>query len=207
MKEWSLTIRSILAIAAYVLALMLFINTSAFGFSDFKTAFITVNIITAIIIVTGFSVTRDVLSAISFVCICLCVPSLMAYSKLGKAIFEINVTNNFNAFFTAVFFVIIIVMLMAAKKLKKLENEYTSLVSNGAEEEDVKVVINNNLKVYFSFLAAVFGVAIVAITFGFSILNIKGSISTAIITALLGVALFTGCVFYLSGKWSKKSGG
>jgi hypothetical protein len=207
MKEWSLTVRSILAIAAYILALMLFINTSAFEFSDFKTAFITVNIITAIIIGIGFFVSRDVLSSISFVCIGLCVPSLMAYSKLGRAIFEINVTNNFNAFFTAILFVIIIVMLMAARKLKKLENEYTSLVSNGAEEEDVKVVINNNLKVYLSFLGAVFGITIVVITFGFSILNIKGSISTAIMTAILGIALFTGCVFYLSGKWSKKSGG
>jgi hypothetical protein len=207
MKEWSLTVRTVLAIAAYILSLILLINTSAFSFGDFKISFIMVNFITAIIIGVGFAVSRNVFEPTFFVCIGLCVPSLMAYSKLGKTIFEINVTNNFNAFFTAVFFVIIIVMLLAAGKLKKLENEYTSLVSNGAEEEDVKVVINNNLKVYFSFLGAVFGVTLVVIIFGFSILNVKGSIYAAIMTAILGVALFSGCVFYLSRKWSKKSGG
>ena len=205
MKEWTLTGRIILATAAYLLSLILLINTSAFMFADFKTILITVNIIALIIIGIGFATTRNMLTPTFFVCVGFCIPSLMAYSKLGQRIFEVNVTNNFNAITTAVFFLMVIIMLLTAEKLKKLEKEYTSLVSNGADEEAVKFITINSLKVYLSFLVAIFAVTFVVITVGFVMLNIKGSTSIAIITAILGIAMAIGCVYYLLRKWSKPS--
>ena len=142
MKEWTLPIRIILQVLSYLISLMLFINTSAFDYANFKTSFVTVNLLAAIIIGIGYASSRNTGSLVFFVCMGLCVPSLMAYSKLGKSIFEINVDNNFSAFLTAVFFITIILMLLSADKLKKLEKEQDSLIANGADEDEVKYYNN-----------------------------------------------------------------
>ncbi|OPZ83546.1 MAG: hypothetical protein BWY74_04428 [Firmicutes bacterium ADurb.Bin419] len=205
MKEWTLTTRILLAVFAYFLSLLLFVNTSAFEYDNFKTSFITVNVIAAIIIGLGYVTSKNALSPNFFVCMGLCVPSLMAYSKLGKSIFEINVENNFNAYFTAVLYTIVILMLLAAAKLKRLEKEYDTLVSDGADEEDVKQITTNGLKVYSAFIAGVFGITFVAETVGVTFLKVEGSTYTAIITAIAGIILFSGCVYFLSRKWTNQS--
>ncbi|WP_010251255.1 hypothetical protein [Acetivibrio cellulolyticus] len=205
MKEWILPVRIILMLASYFLSLVLFMNTSAFDYGDFWTSFITVNVIAVIIIAMCFGVSRNALTPTFVVCMGFCVPSLMAYSKLGAAVFDIDVKSNFNAFFTAIFFVTIILMFLSAGKLKRQENEYISLVSNGADEEAVKNIVINSLKVFFAFLAPIFVLTIVAITFGFIVLNVEGSMPVAIMTAIIGIALFSGSMYYLSRKWSNQS--
>ncbi len=204
MKEWTLTARIIFAVLSYLLSLILFMNTSAFDFVNFKTSFITVNLLAAIIVGIGYATSRNALSPNFFVCIGLCVPSLMSYSKLGKSIFEINVKNNFNAYLTAVFFIIIVLMLLSAEKLKRLDKEHDNLVSNGADEEEVKNITINGLKVYSVFIAGVFVIAIIAATVGVIVLNFKGSTLIAILTAIVGITLFSGCIYFLSRKWTNQ---
>lgn len=203
MKEWTLTVRILLAAASYVLSLIMFVNTSAFGFGDFKTSLITVNIIAFIVIGIVFAVTKNMLAPNFFVCMGFCIPSLMAYSKLGERIFEVNVVTELNALTTSVLFLTVIVMLMTAEKLKKMEKEYLSLVSSGADEETVKLITSNSMKVYLTFLVGVFCVTFIVFVVGIVFLNLRGSTSIAIITAILGIALFLGCVYYLSKKLSK----
>lgn len=206
MKEWNLTGRTLLATASYVLSLIMFINTSAFDYGDFKTSFITVNIIAFIIIGIVFAATKNMLTPNFFVCMGFCIPSLMAYSKLGERIFEVNVVTEFNALTTAVLFLTVIVMLLTAEKLKKMEKEYVSFVSSGADEETVKNITINSLKVYLTFQAGIFCVTFIVFVVGLALLNLKGSTSIAIITAIFGIAMFFGCLYYLSKKWSKYSG-
>ncbi len=206
MKEWTLTGRIVLAVMSYILSLVMFINTSAFDYGDFKTSLITVNVIAFIIIGIAFAVSKNMLTPTFFVCIGFCVPPLMAYSKLGERIFDANVENQFNAFTTAVLFLTVIAMLLIAGKLKKLEQEYLSQISNGADEEALKLITINSLKVYSAFLAGIFFVTFIVVTVGFVFLNVRGSTFIAIITAVLGMALLLGCVYYLSRKWTKNSG-
>lgn len=206
MKEWTLTGRIVLAVMSYILSLVMFINTSAFDYGDFKTSLITVNVIAFIIIGIAFAVSKNILTPTFFVCIGFCVPPLMAYSKLAERIFDANVENQFNAFATAVLFMTVIAMFLIAGKLKKLEQEYLSQVSNGADEEAVKFITINSLKVYLTFLAGIFLITLIVVTVGFVFLNVRGSTSIAIITAVLGMALFLGCLYYLSKRWTKYSG-
>ena len=206
MKEWTLTGRIVLAVMAYILSLVMFINTSAFNYGDFKTSLITVNIIAFIIIGIVFAVSKNMLTPTFFVCIGFCVPPLMAYSKLGGRIFDFNVENQFNAFTTAMLFLAVIAMLMIAGKLKKLEQEYLLQISNGANEEAVKLIIINSLKAYLTFLAGILFITFIVVDVGFAFLNLSGSIYKAILTAVLGIALFLGCVYYISRKWTKYSG-
>lgn len=201
MKEWTLTGRIVLSALSYILSLVMFINTSAFSYRDFKTSFITLNLIVFIIIGIGYVVSKNMLKPTFFMCIILCIPSVMAYSKLGKSLFEVDVENNFNAFITAMVFLLVVSMLLLAGKLKKVEQEYLSLVSGGADEENAKFSIINSLKVYLAFLAGIFLLAFIVVIIGFVFLNIKGSISIAIVIAALGMALFSGCVYYLSKKY------
>lgn len=203
MKEWTLTGRIALAALTYVLAFIMFINTSAFSYEDFKTSVITINIVFFIIIAIGYAISKNALASTFFVCMIFCTPSVMAYSKLGKRIFEIDVVNKFDPLITAVFFLMVIMMLLVAGKLKKLEREYLSLVSDGADEEDVKLVITNSLKIHLAFLGGIFSFALGAVVVGFVLLNIKGSTYIAVITAILGIAMFVGCAFYLYRKWMK----
>lgn len=205
MREWTLIARTILAILSYLLSLVLFMNTSAFDYTNFRTSFITVNVIAAIVVGMGYVTSRNALSPNFFVCMGLCIPSLMAYSKLGKSIFEINVESNFNTFFTAVFYIIVILMLLSAEKLKRLAKEYDTLVSNGADEEAVKNVTTNGIKVYSAFIAGVFVISFVAATVGVIVLNVEGSTYVAILTAIIGIALFSGCIYFLSRKWTNQS--
>ncbi|NLL04978.1 MAG: hypothetical protein GX270_04145 [Clostridiaceae bacterium] len=206
MKEWTLTGRIVLSVTSYILSLILFINTSAFDYGDFKTSLITVNVVALIIIGIAFVLSENMLTPIFFICMGFCVPSLMAYSKLGERLFEVNVQNKFSAFSTAVLFLTVIGMLLIAGKLKKLEREYLSQVSNGADEEAIKLITINSLKVYLSFLAGTFFITFLVVVVGFVFLNIRGSTFIAIIIAVLGMALFLGCMYYLSRKWTKHSG-
>mgnify|MGYP000232609492 CR=1 FL=1 len=203
MKEWTLTGRIVLAALAYILAFIMFINTSAFSYEDFKTSVITINIIFFIMIAIGYAISKNALASTFFVCMFFCAPSVIAYSKLGKKIFEIDVVNKFDPLTTAVLFLMVIMILLVAGKLKKLEREYLSLVSDGADEEDVKLVITNSLKIYLAFLGGIFSFALGAVVVGFVLLNIKGSTSIAVITAILGITMFLGCVFYIYRKWIK----
>ncbi len=205
MKEWTLTGRIVLTVMSYVLSLVMLINTSVFDYGDFKTSLITVNVIAFIIIGIAFAVSKNMLTPTFFVCIGFCVPPLMAYSKLGERLFDSNVENQFNVFTTAVLFLTVIAMLLIAGKLKKLEQEYLSQVSNGADEEAVKHITINSLKVYLTFLAGIFFITFVVVAVGFAFLNIRGSTFIAIITAVLGMSLFLGCVYYISRKWTKYS--
>jgi len=125
----------------------------------------------------------------------------MAYSKLGSELFDINIANKFDALVTAVLFLTIIAMLLLAGELKKLERDYLSMVSDGADEEYVKLVTNNSLKVYLAFLVGIYSVALGAVVIGCILLNIKGTFLIAVITAILGMALFSGCAFYIYKKW------
>lgn len=206
MKEWTLTGRIVLAVMSYVLSLVMFINTSAFNYGDFKTSLITVNVVAFIIIGIAYAVSKNMLTPTFFACIGFCVPSLMAYSKLGERLFDANVDNQFNAFTTAVLFLAVIAMLLIAGKLKKLEQDYLSHISNGADEEAAKLIAINSLKVYLTFIAGIFFITFIVVAIGFVFLNIRGSTFIAIITAVLGMALFLGCVYYLSRKWAKYSG-
>ncbi len=201
MREWTLSGRIVLSSLAYVLSFIMFINTSVFTYEDFKTSLITVNVIAFIFIGMGYVIYKTVLAPIFFACMFFCAPSVMAYSKLGKAIFDINVTNKFDSLVTAVLFLTIISMLLLAGKLKKAEGEYLSMISDGADEEDVKLITINSLKVYLAFLVGIYSVALGAVVIGCILLNIKGTFLIAVITAILGMALFSGCAFYIYKKW------
>jgi len=203
MKEWTLTGRILFASLAYILSLILFINTSAFSYSDFKTSLITVNIVAFIVMAIGYASSKNVLTPAFFVCMFFCVPSVIAHSKLGEAIFEMDVESKFSAPATAVIFLAVILMLLIAGKLKRMEKEYLSLVSSGAEEEDVKLAVTNSLKVYLAFLAGLSMVTFIVVVIGFIFLNLKGSVLIAVATAVLGMALLSGCALYLTNKWSK----
>ncbi|AEV67713.1 hypothetical protein [Acetivibrio clariflavus] len=201
MREWTLSGRIVLSSLAYVLSFIMFINTSVFTYEDFKTSLITVNVIAFIFIGMGYVIYKTVLAPIFFACMFFCAPSVMAYSKLGKAIFDINVTNKFDSLVTAVLFLTIISMLLLAGKLKKAEGEYLSMISDGADEEDVKLITINSLKVYLAFLVGIYSAAIIAAVTGFVLLNLEGSFTIAVITATLGMAMFSGCAFYIYKKW------
>jgi len=204
MKQWTLNGRIILASLSYILSLIMFMNTSAFNYASFKTSLITVNVIAFSIIVIGFGLSKNILTPTFFVCMGLCVPSLMTYSKLADKVFEVNVENNFNAFITSIFLLAVISMLLMAEKLKKAEKEYDALISSGAGEETVKFITINSLKVYLSFLAGIVFLTFIVTVVGVAFLNIKGSLSIAIITATLGITIFLGCVYYISQKWTKE---
>jgi len=201
MREWTLSGRIVLSSLAYVLSFIMYINTSVFSYGDLKTSLITVNIITFIMIGIGYAICKSGLTPIFFACMFFCVPSVMDYSKLGSELFDINIANKFDALVTAVLFLTIIAMLLLAGELKKLERDYLSMVSDGADEEYVKLVTNNSLKVYLAFLVGIYSVALGAVVIGCILLNIKGTFLIAVITAILGMALFSGCAFYIYKKW------
>ena len=56
-------------------------------------------------------------------------------------------------------------------------------------------------KVYV-FIAGIFILAIIAATVGVFTLRFKGSTLVAILTAIAGIALFSGCIYFLLRKWT-----
>ncbi|ADU75021.1 MAG TPA: hypothetical protein DEF39_00180 [Hungateiclostridium thermocellum] len=207
MKVWTLSARILLSIAAYVLSYILFVCSSiywdlVFLFKTQSRVFIIINIVAFIIIGLCYNKFEK---AVGVICMLFAAPSVLVHSKMLKSEPAESVyTRYFPLHLTALLFLIITVLLMAAIRLQKLDRQYDEMISGGASEADVKLIILNNIKVYSVFLAVILFSGFVLVALAFAMSKIKATRLTVIITVTTGVVLVLGCVLYLYRKWTKK---
>lgn len=205
MKNWTLSLRIAFALVAYVISFILLFYTPVYQefvymYSNTK-VFIITNIIALIIIGIGY---KRVLIVESIVCTVFCAPSVLYHSKLVRQIFDKQPAQYLSIQITAFMFLIIVMFLMAATRLERLEKGSEEMLSGGACEADVKLILSNSLKFYSVFFALVLLLCIALISLGFIAPHIIASKQLLIIMMVTGITLIVGSVFFLYGKWVKK---
>lgn len=210
MKIWTLSARIVFSIAAYLLSYILLCYSSIYQnfvslFQSPTRTFLIFNI--TVLVIIGFNYKRFT-NVVIVTCLLFAAPSVMAHSKfLKKLLLGSEYTQYpqyFSAHLTALLFFAAVVLLMAARRLERLDKQYDEMISGGALEADVNLIILNNIKMYSVFLVVVLLIGLILIALGFVVPQIKASWLTIIIMVITGIALVIGCVLYLHRRWTKK---
>jgi len=134
LKVWTLSARILLSIAAYVLSYILFVCSSiywdlVFLFKTQSRVFIIINIVAFIIIGLCYNKFEK---AVGVICMLFAAPSVLVHSKMLKSEPAESVYFIFDNYCS----------------FQKLDRQYDEMISGGASEADVKLIILNNIKVY-----------------------------------------------------------
>lgn len=209
MKIIMLVARVIVAYSAYAISFILLQNT--FIFNEFlkKTAstietVVVINLVIAFLIVLAYLFSGNILKVVGSICILFSSVSIVAHSKLLDRMLGFRIESYLSANITSLLLFIMVMLLLTGSKLKRTEGEWDALVAAGVVENDVKVILKEGVRAHLIFVATVSMLFIILWTIAFAAVNVKGSNMVAILSALIGVSLFTGCIIFIYRKWSSK---